>query len=230
MITDRFTKRTQVVALRNVTAYVIAIAFFEAWVFKYGVPETLRSDNGPQFAVQFFRSVCEVLRVTNLFTSAYYPQNNGQTERYTRTIVSMLRKYVNEPQNDWDVYAGALTYAYNSHVHRSTRTIPFSCFIPRPLRDFSPRNSARRCSTPDATTCDDFRQRLDLSIEKAYNSLQRTQERHKRDFDKRVRRVKSGIRPGDFIFLDSADGVKKQGSCSPLPKGHTRSSDRTNGL
>ena len=219
VITDRFTKLKQVVALRSVTAYVVAVAFCEACVFKYGVPKTLLSDNGPQFSARFFRSVCEVLGVTNLYTSAYHPKTNGQTERYNRTIVAMLQNYVNEHQNDWDVYVGALTYAYNCHVHRSTRTTPFDLVLTRPPPEFSLHHSARRRSTPDANARDDFRQRLDLSIQKAYKSLQRTQARYKRDFDKRVRRVKSRIRAGDFIFLDSTDGATKPGKLQSPAEG-----------
>ena len=134
VITDRFTKLTQVVALRTTTAYTVATAFCDAWVFKYGVPRLLLLDNGPKFNAKFFQSVCRVLEIKNLYTSAYHPQTNGQVERYNRTIASMLRNYVNEHQNDWDVYVGPLTYAYNSHVHRSTRTTPFELVLSRPRR------------------------------------------------------------------------------------------------
>ena len=111
VITDRFTKLTQVVALRTVTAYTVAVAFCEAWVFKYGVLRSLLSDNGPQFNAKFFQSACRVLGIANLYTSAYHPQTNGQVERYSRMIASMLRNYVKEHQHDWDVYVGPLTYA-----------------------------------------------------------------------------------------------------------------------
>ena len=42
-----------------------------------------------------------------------------------------------EHQGDWDVYVGPLTYAYNSHVHRSTRTKPFEVVISRPPPELS---------------------------------------------------------------------------------------------
>ena len=109
VITDRFSKLTAVVRLRNVNAYSTAVAICEAWVFKYGPPRTLLSDNGKQFASRFFLSVCQLLGVTNAFTSAYHPQTNGHVERYNRTILSMLRCYVEEHRDDWDRYAFALT-------------------------------------------------------------------------------------------------------------------------
>ena len=96
VIKDRFTKLTQVVALRTITAYTVAVGFCDAWVFKYGVPRTLLSDYGPQFSAKFFHNTCRVLGITNLYTSAYHPQTNGQVERYNRTIASMLRNYVGE--------------------------------------------------------------------------------------------------------------------------------------
>ena len=40
-ITDCFTKLTKGVALRTTTAYTVATAFCDAWVFKYGVPRSL---------------------------------------------------------------------------------------------------------------------------------------------------------------------------------------------
>ena len=49
VISDRFTKLTQVVPLKHITAYDVAVAFLEHWVFKYGAPATLLSDNRSQF-------------------------------------------------------------------------------------------------------------------------------------------------------------------------------------
>ena len=141
VITDRFTKLTQVVALRTVTAYTVTVAFCDAWVFKYCVPRSLLSDNGPQFNAKFLHSTCRVLGVTNLYTSAYHPQTNGQVERYNRTIASMLRNYVSEHQDDWDAYVGPPTYAYNSHVHRTKRTTPFELVLSRPPPEFSLRRT-----------------------------------------------------------------------------------------
>ena len=53
----------------------------------------------------------------------------------------MLRNYDGEHQNDWDVYVGLLTYAYNSHVHRTTRTTPFKLVLSRPPPEFSLRRA-----------------------------------------------------------------------------------------
>ena len=62
----------------NGTVYTVAVAFCKACVFKYGIPRSLLSDNGPQFNAKFFRSKYRVLEITKIYTSAYHPQTNGQ--------------------------------------------------------------------------------------------------------------------------------------------------------
>ena len=148
VITDRFTKLTQVISLKRIDAYTVAVTFVEAWIFKYGPPKTLISDNSKQFAAKFFQPVCSLLGLSNIFTSTSNPQTNEQVKRYNRTILVMLRNYVNEHQDDWDRYAKALTYAYNNHVHRSTGTTPFSLVLSRPPPEFSLHHSIRSRARP----------------------------------------------------------------------------------
>jgi len=53
-------------------------------------------------------------------TSPSHPQTNGQTERFNRTMHTILNHYVAEHPRSWDQLLGALTLAYNSRPHRST--------------------------------------------------------------------------------------------------------------
>ena len=87
LITDRFTKLPQVVALRTVTAYTVAVAFCEAWVFKYGVPRSLLSDNGLQSNAKFFQSTCRVLgAITGIDAPQLRERASGRLGRVHRTI------------------------------------------------------------------------------------------------------------------------------------------------
>ena len=209
VITDRFTKLTRVVPLRKITAYNVAVAFVEHWVFSYGPPECVISDNGKQFAAKFFQAVCELLGISNVFTSTYHPQTNGQVERYNRTILAMLRNYVNEHQNDWDEFATVLTYAYNNHVHRSTGTTPFDLVLSRPPPAFSLYHNSRGNRKPTGEQREHYVEQLDATLAKAYDRLIKTQRRYKRDFDKRVRTANRNIRPGEYVYLDPTDGTTK---------------------
>ena len=205
VISDRFTKLTQVVSLPRINAYTVAVAFCEAWVFKYGAPRSLLSDNGKQFVAQLFQSVCKILGVSNIFTATYHPQTNGQVERYNRTILSMLRNYVNEHQSDWDEYVSALTYAYNTHVHRTTKTTPFSLVLsrePPPYAAYHSIRSIRKNGPNDGDSRRNFRHRLDVAISNARINLHKMQERYKKDFDKHVHKRTFNLEPGDYVFID----------------------------
>jgi transposase InsO family protein len=132
VIADRFSKVTITVPLRTVTALSIATAFCDRWVYVYGPPISLLTDNGPQFAAKFFQAVFAELRVKKLFTSAYHPQTNGQMERYNRTILAALRSYVSKREDNWDDFTSAVTYAYNYRVHSSLGVAPFELVLSRP--------------------------------------------------------------------------------------------------
>ena len=117
----------------------------------------------------------------------------------------MLRNYVNEHQKDWDTYASALTYAYNTHVHRSTNTTPFDLVLSRPPPPYAAYHSIRsirRNGPTDGDTRKDFRHRLDVAISNAKVSLRKVQDRYKNDFDKHVHKRKLNIRVGDYLYID----------------------------
>ena len=206
VIVDRFTKLTQAIPLKSIRAYDVAVAFVNEWVFKYGSPQTLLSDNGSQFVSEFFMKVCEVLSVENTFTSTYHPQTNGQAERFNRSLTAMLRCYVEDHPTDWCRYVRALCYAYNTAVHRSTGTTPFELVLSRPPPEFGLRHSpGRRLSRKQRK---DLADRLEVSIGKAKASLAKTQARYKADFDKRVRRSRK-IKVDEAVYLDISDGMKR---------------------
>jgi Integrase core domain len=131
VIADRFSKLVRTVPLPRITATIVAWTFMEQWVYLYGPPRLLLSDNGRQFTSAFFKTCCQAMGVQHIFTSAYHPQANGQVERFNRTILARLRALAGEEQGTWDLYSTAITYAYNTQVHASTGYAPFDLILSR---------------------------------------------------------------------------------------------------
>jgi transposase InsO family protein len=102
VIADQYKKVTRTVPLRAVTALSVARAFVEKWVYVYGPPVSLLTDNGPPFTAKFFQAACAELGIAKVFTTAYNTQTNGQVERYNLTILAALRAYVAKVHDDWD--------------------------------------------------------------------------------------------------------------------------------
>lgn len=211
VITDRFTKLTKTEALRTITALSVAKAFCRTWVYNFGTPKIVLTDNGSQFASRFFLQVCKILGIHKVFTTEYHPQTNGQAERFNRTILASLRDYVSESQKDWDEWLEPLTYAYNCQVHRSTGMTPFNLVLSRhppplvveeDLIDHEPSRRPQERRRQLAETKEKFLLRLHDAIKKANLTLSQTQRRYKRDYDRRVRRRLANLRVGDYVYRE----------------------------
>lgn len=66
-----------------------------------------------------------------MFTTTYHPQTNGQVENFNRTFLSALRKYIGDHPKDWDLFSDAVTFAYNTQIHRTTNMAPFELVLAR---------------------------------------------------------------------------------------------------
>ena len=69
--------------------------------------------------------VNKLLQIRFLRTSPYHPQTNGLTERFNKTLTTMLSMYVGAHQKDWDIYIPYVMLAYRSSVHASTADTPY---------------------------------------------------------------------------------------------------------
>ena len=211
VITDRFTKLVKVVPLRSSKGLTVAQAFVDNWVFNLGPPKTILTDNGSQFRSKFMLEVHRALGIKTAFTTAYRPQTNGQTERYNRTIISALRKYVAEHPKSWDLYVNGITFAYNCAVHETTQTSPFSLVLSEAPGLLSIEQSPREYRSVEEMKLE-WLGSLEKAVAKAQTAMSRRQERYRKAFDKRVRHIKP-IQKGDFVYLQvgSKTSSKRQG-------------------
>ena len=201
VISDRFSKLTRTIPMRTTTALAVAKAFCTHWVFAYGPPKFLLSDNGTQFTAKFFIEVCRELGIAKVFTTAYSPQTNGQVERFNRTILNALRTYVANSQTDWDDYTAAITFGYNSRVHASLGYAPFELVLSRPppsLTMESPIGSAAALPEDEKRR---FVERLKELVPLANDRLLESQRRYKENFDSHTRVANQKISPESWVFL-----------------------------
>ena len=64
---------------------------------RHGIPETVMSDNGPQFTSAAYESFSKKYEFDHNTSSPYFPQCNGEAERAVRTIKSLLLKKCEDP-------------------------------------------------------------------------------------------------------------------------------------
>jgi transposase InsO family protein len=91
----------------------------------HGLPLSVLSDRGPQFIASFMHKLYRLLDVKIVASTAYHPQSDGQTEHINQELEQDLCIFVNERQDDWDEWLPMEEFAYNNHVHASTKHTPF---------------------------------------------------------------------------------------------------------
>lgn len=87
---DRKTRWIEAEPLKQITAEQIAKVFYNTWISRYGVPEKVTSDRGPQFRSELFRELCALLGIDAIQTTAYNPKANGIIERWHRVLKAGL--------------------------------------------------------------------------------------------------------------------------------------------
>jgi RNase H-like domain found in reverse transcriptase/Integrase zinc binding domain/Integrase core domain len=60
---------------------------------RFGLPDEMLSDQGPQFAAKAFRELLKLLGIKSNLTTAYHPQTDGATEQVNQEIKAYLSIY-----------------------------------------------------------------------------------------------------------------------------------------
>jgi hypothetical protein len=125
VITDYFTKWVEVIALPDWTAETTCKALVDKIINYHGPPRVIVTDRGTNFTSELFNHLCKALKTKHCTTTAYHPQTNGLTERFNKTMVDMLRKYLIDGYEDWEEMLGHVAFAYRHSVNSSTHETPY---------------------------------------------------------------------------------------------------------
>ena len=125
VITDAFTKYSQAVPCQDQTAPTVARALLHSWFVHYGAPLRLHSDQGRNFESALIRELCKLYGIEKSHTTPYHPEGNGQTERFNRTLCSMIRSLDPACRRKWPEMIQHLVFLYNATPHGTTGMSPY---------------------------------------------------------------------------------------------------------
>ncbi|XP_055542554.1 uncharacterized protein K02A2.6-like [Wyeomyia smithii] len=149
---------------------------------RYGIPESLKADNGPQFTSEDFLAFCEEYDIRLVHSIPYWPQMNGEVERQNRSILKRLR-IAQELDKDWRKELRQYLLIYHTANHTTTGKPPSELMFGRRIRTKLP-------SISKASEQYDVVRERD-AIEK---------ERGKLYADKKRRAKPSGLQVGDRVL------------------------------
>lgn len=91
LVVDYFSRYPEVVKMKSTTSTSV-ITTLKSLFARHGIPELLRSDNGPQYASQEFATFAQQYDIKHVTSSPRFPQSNGQAERMVQTVKQLLRQ------------------------------------------------------------------------------------------------------------------------------------------
>ena len=126
---DAFSKWLECFPMKDQKAETITNLLVDLFA-RLGTPEFLHSDQGRNFESCLLKETCKSLGIKKTRTTAYHPQGNSLVERGNRTILQMLRCYV-EKSHEWEKFFPLVLYAYRTTKHASTGITPFELMYGR---------------------------------------------------------------------------------------------------
>ena len=92
---DYYSRYISVHELKDSTEAKVIVAELEKLFCMIGVPNTIVSDNGPQFIADCFKKFVTKWDIDHVTSSPKYPQSNGEAERAVQTVKILMRKNLN---------------------------------------------------------------------------------------------------------------------------------------
>ena len=128
---DEFTKYAFGILVKSENAEKTAEALYRNIYTKFGIPETVHSDNGATFVGKVLAGLNKLLGIRHTVTTTYRPQSNGSCERLNSTLISRIRTLHPREKRRWYFHIDSLVMAYNTTIHESTNTSPFQAMYGR---------------------------------------------------------------------------------------------------
>uniref|UniRef100_A0A8C5G7Q6 Integrase catalytic domain-containing protein n=1 Tax=Gouania willdenowi TaxID=441366 RepID=A0A8C5G7Q6_GOUWI len=182
---SRFVEIAQLSPTRSVNVIVHLKSMFAC----HWIPETLITDNGPQFSCQEMEQFAKEYCFEHVTSSPRYPQSNGEAERAVRTVKELLKK-ASHP------YRALLAYRTTALANGYS---PAQLLMGRRLRTTLPMlPEAMQPCVPDLQQVRHVERRMRQT--KCFNARHRT-----RDLDK--------LLPGHSVWITDA---KSQGTVTSV--------------
>uniref|UniRef100_A0A0P4ZJF0 RNA-directed DNA polymerase n=2 Tax=Daphnia magna TaxID=35525 RepID=A0A0P4ZJF0_9CRUS len=203
VITDYFSRWVEAVALKDQTAQTTAECVYKTIIVRHGMPKAIVSDRGTNFTSKLFRYFCKKLKVDQRLTTAYNPASNGETERFNRTLTSMLRKELKDGKHaNWEEMLDDVLFAYRSSTHSSTLETPYYLVHGRdpniPINEFLDASPSTFKSASDYVG--NLNDRLRYSFQRVREETEKARNRQREQYNKRAKEKKYVV--GDKVLLD----------------------------
>jgi hypothetical protein len=178
VITDLFTKWVELIPIADRRMSTVIDALIDRWFFRFGYPKEILTDRAREFHNNFVEELLKNMNIRKLATSGYRPQCNGQAERVNRTVIKMLRSYIDRNNaKSWVSKLPAIQFAYNTSVNASTGVTPFYAIYGTEAPTLEKLSFNTPTGNKDVRAyAESVKERVDIAREKMIEKLEKAQQ------------------------------------------------------
>lgn len=191
---DYYSRYFEVDILRATTSDKVSTAL-QHHFDRYGVPYSMKTDNGRQFVSHEFESFLSNRGITHITSPALWPQANGEVERQNRSLLKAL-KIAHVEGKPWREELSKYLFAYRVTPHATTGVTPAKLMFNRELRTKLPELRRGGGIVNESTRDRDWKTKL---MGKQYS-------------DQKRGAIDKELKPGDTVLLKN---VKTSGKLAP---------------
>jgi transposase InsO family protein len=129
LATDYFTKWVEVIPLKKVTSKNMIEFVKEHIIYRFGIPQTITTDQGAQFVSLEFREFVESMGIKLFNSSPYYAQANGQVEASNKIIIKLIQKKIDQKPRRWHSVLSEALWAYRMPPMELQRLLLMNWFM-----------------------------------------------------------------------------------------------------
>ena len=137
VVIDEFSRFPEVEILHSTTANAV-IPKLDGIFSRQGIPKVVKSDNCPPFNSNEFANFANFLGFEHRKVTPYWPQANGEVERFMRTLEKAIRTAYLVKKN-WKQEMNVFLRQYRATPHSTTDISPFEALNGRKLQILLPQ-------------------------------------------------------------------------------------------
>jgi len=205
---------------KNFTGPDVADAFLKFIYPWTGLPGSFVTDRDPRFTSHFWRQVCAHLGISQLMSTAFHQQTNGQLERIHRNLGDKIRIYCSKKPSTWlknlPLFAGAINQAARSDIGKS----PIELLAGTPIKTLNETEPIRS----EVPAADTFVKHNQIELADARDAM--IVARHRQQIRSAGRRNPNvRFETGDKVWLRRTDSERRKKKFEPLWTGPYRIMD-----
>ena len=99
--TNYFSKWIEAEAFASIKDKEVVQFVWKNIVCRFGIPQSIVTDNGPQFDSWVYKNFCSKLKIKNMYSTPPYPQSNGHSKTSNKTLLLALKKLFHSAKGKW---------------------------------------------------------------------------------------------------------------------------------